>query len=90
MSDIVEAIKTRMIELTDFIQQADDTINGGQMVDLQGLDDEVASLCDRALALPPQEATQIQPLMADMITRLEALGASLQRFQDNLRSENGA
>lgn len=88
MSDTVEDIKTRMQELTSFVIDANNSINGGQMVDLQGLDDEVASLCDRTLALPPQRAAEVQPLMAEMISQLEELGRSLEIFQENLRDQN--
>ncbi|MEM6781597.1 MAG: hypothetical protein AAF569_07015 [Pseudomonadota bacterium] len=88
MSDNPQDIKTRMQELTSFVVQANDTINAGQMVDLQGLDDEVASLCDRTLALPPQQAADIQPLMAEMISKLEELGRSLETFQQNLRDQD--
>ncbi len=88
MSDAVQDIKTRMQELTSFVIQANNTINAGQMVDLQGLDDEVASLCDRTLALPPEQAAQIQPLMAEMISNLEELGRTLEMYQEKLRDQN--
>lgn len=86
MSD-KEDIKSRMQELSAFIDEANTQVSGGQMVDLQGLDDEVASLCERTLALPPQDAVEVQPLMADMITKLEDLGRSLQIFQDKLEQQ---
>ena len=80
----VDEIKTRMQELIEFISQANETIQGGEMVDLMGLDDEVASLCDRTLALPPEHAVIVQPLMAEMISKLESLGETLKDFQDNI------
>lgn len=88
MNDVAQDIKTRMQELTSFVIQANDSIQAGQMVDLQGLDDEVASLCDRTLALSPEKAADIQPLMAEMISSLEELGRSLEVFQQNLRDQN--
>lgn len=77
----------RMNELTQFVSQSNDIIKGGQMVDLTGLDDEVASLCDRTVALHPQEAMQVQPVMAELISKLEELGRTLQQFQNNLGSQ---
>lgn len=89
MSDSVHDIKTRMEELTSFVIESNNSIQEGQMVDLQGLDDEVASLCDRTLALPANQAAEIQPLMSEMISRLEELGRSLEILQENLRNDNG-
>ena len=81
-----EQIETRMRDLTNFITQASDAVRAGQMVKLTHLDDEVASLCDQSVALPPQEAAQIQPVMAEMIGSLEELARALKEYQENKRS----
>jgi len=78
-----EQIKARMRELTDFIAQSARTVREGQMVTLHHLDDEVASLCDAALALPPAEAKDVQPAMAGMIAQLEELAKALQAYRDS-------
>ena len=80
-------IQNRMLEISAFIDDANGHITKGEMVDLTGLDDEVASLCDRTVALPPQDAVTIQPLMAEMISKLEVLSQSLQDFQNKLKDQ---
>lgn len=80
-----EDIRARMEKLNDYIMQAEDTVRGGKMTDLGSLDKDIADLCMKAVSLPPVEAKDLQPLMADMIGNLERLGAALKDFRDNLK-----
>jgi hypothetical protein len=57
-------------------------VQQGVMVDLKNLDQDVSSLCTKVLALPPAEARELQPLMADMIAALEELGLALSDYRD--------
>lgn len=84
-----QQIAARLNELTDFIEEAQAKLNDGEVVNMTHLDDEVSALCDQTLALPPQEAAQIQPIMGEMISKLETLGIALKEFQANLKSNNG-
>ena len=88
MSD-AQQIAARLNELSDFIDEANAKLDDGEVVNLTHLDDEVATLCEQTLSLPPQEAAQIQPAMADMISKLEELGTALKEFQESLKSKNG-
>lgn len=82
MTETRAQIETRMRDLTVFISQSAQQVRGGKMVSLHHLDDEVASLCDAALALPPAEAGQVQPVMAEMIGQLEDLANALKEYRD--------
>lgn len=77
-----DQIETRMRELTDFISQSAQNVREGRMVALTHLDDEVAALCDAAIALPPAEAKQVQPSMAGMIAQLENLARALEEYRN--------
>ncbi len=81
MSD-KDQIMARLTELTNFISECTEKVEGGEMVDLKGLDDEIAGLCERTVALPPEDAQAVQPTMADMIARLEKLGQALKNYKD--------
>jgi hypothetical protein len=81
MTQTREQIETRMRELTAFIAQSAQTVREGRLVTLHHLDDEVAALCDAAVALPPAEAKEIQPAMAGMIAQLEDLANALQDYR---------
>ncbi|HEU4838203.1 MAG TPA: hypothetical protein VFS88_02205 [Micavibrio sp.] len=80
-----EDLHAKMEKLNDYIIQAEDTVRGGKMMDLGSLDKDIADLCMKAVSLPPPEAKDLQPLMADMIGNLERLGAALKDFRDNLK-----
>ncbi len=81
MTQTREQIETRMREITDFIGDATQSVREGKMVTLRHLDDEVAALCDAAVSLPPAEAKAVQPRMAEMIGKLEALSDALQAYR---------
>lgn len=79
-------IITRMRDICDFIDDAAARVDAGEMVNLAGLDDDVASLCERTVNLPADDAAQIQPFMADMIGKLDRLGNALKDYQSRVRS----
>ena len=75
-------ILQRLQEIVDTINNAQSDINKGTVKDLTSMDQEVATICDHILKLSPEDASDIQPAMADMITKLEKLATSLQDFQN--------
>ncbi|MCB1530655.1 MAG: hypothetical protein H6853_05340 [Rhodospirillales bacterium] len=83
-----EDIQKRLSELNAFILDSTRTVQNGEMVDLGDLDGEVASICDSIVTLPPEEALQIQPLMAEMIGHLEKLGEALHTYENERHSED--
>jgi hypothetical protein len=78
-------LRAKMEKLNDFILDAEVNVRGGKMMDLGNLDRDIGDLCTRAVSLPPPEARDLQPLMAEMIGNLERLGIALKDFRDNLR-----
>ena len=82
-SEIIEKLEA----LTRFIGDAHTALNEGAVVDLSYLDGEVAKICEETLSLPAQEAAKVQPIMGEMITKLEALGVALQDFQSHMKSK---
>lgn len=77
-----DEIAQRLQELSEFIENAHQQLKDGEVVNLSHLDDEVGELCDQTLRLPPKEATKVQPVMADMINKLEKLSVALKDFQE--------
>ncbi len=80
-------IRDKMEKLKDYITDADNSVRDGKMVDLSGLDKEVAVICTQAIALPAQDAHDLQPVMAELIGNLERLSSSLKDFKDNVRKK---
>lgn len=81
-----QEVRTKMEDLKNFIQDADIAVRGGKMVNLSSLDKNVALICTKAIALPPSDARDIQPLMAELIGELERLTLSLKDYRDDLKS----
>ena len=84
-----EEISNKLKGLISFIENAQEELKGGKVVDLSHLDGEVARICEDTLRLKPEEANNVQPIMAEMISKLETLGIALQEFQKNLKDKNG-
>jgi len=82
-----DQIITELNRLSSFIEEAQVKLSEGQIVNLSHLDGEVETICQEIIRLPTSDAQATQPVMADMISKLEALGISLQEFQKNLKGE---
>lgn len=83
-----EDIISKLKALTQFIEGAQAKLQNGEVIDLSHLDAEVAQLCEETLKLPPEEAVKVQPVMGDMISKLETLSLALQDFQKSLKEQN--
>lgn len=82
----LDALRDQMERLSVFILDAEEKVLSGKMVDMSGLDRDVSTLCTKALALPPAQAMEIQPLMAELIGHLERLTIALKAYRNNARS----
>lgn len=76
-----DQILKRLEEIVVTINTAHDDISSGVVKDLSSMDQEVTKICADIVKLEPTDATQVQPIMADMISRLEGLAQSLQSFK---------
>ena len=82
-----DEIMTKLQDLTHFIEDAQNKLRDGEVLNLSHLDAEVAQLCEETLTLPPQDALKIQPIMGTIISKLEELGVALKDFQTNLQNK---
>lgn len=78
-------IADKMRKLSEFILDAEASVRRGKMVDITGIDKDINIICSRATSLPPAQAMEIQPLMAELIGNLERLGMALKDFKQNLK-----
>ena len=76
-----ESLTQRFDELLAFIDQANSTVLNGKMPDLGNVDKKVALLCKDIEGADPEIAKQTQPMMAQMITKLDELAQSLNEYQ---------
>ncbi len=78
-------LRSKMEKTNDYILDSEAKVLAGTMVDLTGLDKEVGVICQKALAMPPNDARDIQPLMAEMIGNLERLSLALKNYKEDLK-----
>ncbi len=78
-------IRKKMEDLSIYILDVETSVRNGKMMDMGGLDREIGILCTKAVSLPPLQAKELQPVMAELIGNLERLGMSLKDFRDNLK-----
>lgn len=76
-----ESFRNRFDELIAFIDQANNAVLDGKMPDLGNVDKKVALLCRDIESANPEIAKQTQPMMAQMIVKLDALAQSLNEYQ---------
>ena len=82
-----DEIVNRLKELTTFIEDAQERLKKGEILNLSHLDGDVAELCEQTLQLSPVDAGRVQPIMGSMITKLEELGLALKDFQSHLKNK---
>ncbi|MEJ0009744.1 MAG: hypothetical protein WDN72_04000 [Alphaproteobacteria bacterium] len=65
-------------DIVAYIEQADALLSAGETVPLAGLDTAVGALCERILALAPQEAKSFAPQLEELTARLDDLQKKMQ------------
>lgn len=73
------AVLAAVDELQGVLSLAEVLLHTGKTLDLQGLDKEVAGICEAAAALPPDQGRAARPALADLLRQVEALHAQLAR-----------
>jgi hypothetical protein len=82
-----QEFQKKLIDLTQFIDQAIDQVQSGTIVSLQPVERDVDALCRQIEKSPTSVAHSLKPLMADAISRLDLLAESLQTLKSNLESK---
>ncbi|MCR0980671.1 hypothetical protein [Roseomonas populi] len=73
------AVLTAVDELHGVLSLAEALLLGGRDLDLQGLEGEVATLCDAALALPPEEGRATRPALTGLLAQVNGLRSRISR-----------
>ena len=71
----------RIQNLIGMIDQAIAQVEGGEMIDLAGLDDEVQAVCEAAENPALEEMEMVDEKMDEMIGKLEELSDALDNFE---------
>ncbi len=79
--NIGAAFEDRFHELISFVEEALHKVQEDEMPDLSDLDGRVSNLCRDVESAGQEAAESVQPLMADMITKLDELAMVLTEYQ---------
>lgn len=79
----------RLTAIVDYVRDCENRVARGEIMDLQGLDRNVISLCEAIAALPPAEARQLEMRMLALIESLDRLAHGMKEQQDKLAAAGG-
>ncbi len=83
-----DELKRRFEDLIAYINKANEDVLDGRIGELADLDKDVTALCRDVESSEPALARDMQPLMAEMISKLDELAQNLTEFQQR-QKENG-
>lgn len=76
-----EDLAKRLKSIIDYVRDCERRVSQGEIMDLQGLDNNVAEVCDAIASMPPADAQGLETQMSVLIADLEKL-ANAMRAQD--------
>ncbi len=74
-------LTSRVKSIIDYVRDCERRVNMGEIMDLQGLDQNVLEICDHIAALPPEQSKTLEDQMSTLIEDLEKLAESMQEQQ---------
>ncbi len=63
--------------IVDYVRDCQARVSKGELMDLQGLDENVIELCDEIAELPEKEAQVLERQMSQLIESLETLATTI-------------
>jgi hypothetical protein len=81
-TDTVELGK-RLKGVIDYVRDCQARVTKGEIMDLQGLDQNVVEICDAVAALPQKESQSFEPQMGQLIDALEVLARTMKEQQES-------
>jgi len=84
-----DEVATRLKSITDYVRDCERRVTQGDIMDLQGLDDNVVEICDLIAALPPADGQALEAPMQSLIADLEKLAAAMRDQSEKFEAEGG-
>jgi hypothetical protein len=76
-----QQLQVRLQGITDYIRDCERRVNLGEVVDMRGLDANVADICKDVQSLPQQEGQTLEQSMLKLIDSLDVLAKTFQDIQ---------
>lgn len=71
-------------DILDYVEKANAMVAAREPLLLAGLDDCVAALCERIMALTPEEARTYMPDLEALMARIDDLQKNMQKLQSDV------
>lgn len=81
-------IGQRLRALLDYVRDCQTRVARDEVIDLDGLDNNVIELCDAIASLPQEDGLRFEDDMQALIDNLEVLMQSMQERQETLDDED--
>lgn len=81
-------ISTRLRAVQDYVLDCERRVSKGEIMDLQGLDNNIVVICEALSQLPKADAQELEPRLAMLIESLDRLAAGM-KSQQGLFTSNG-
>lgn len=72
----------RIRRITDYVRDCEVRVNRGEVMDLQGLDSNVAEVCTVLADMPLDDARRLEGQMGKLIDALDLLALAIKQQQD--------
>ena len=82
-----QELAKRLTQIIDYVRDCERRVNQGELMELDGLDDNVLELCDGVGALPPAESKAFEKQMSGLIHDLEALTTAMRTMAMKMDEE---
>lgn len=79
-----DAVHTGLRQVGDAVNVAIEAVNAGSLIDLAGLEERVASLCQDIKTLSTADGRALEATLLDLVGRLDRLSETLTRRRDDL------
>ncbi|TAL29543.1 MAG: hypothetical protein EPN97_13360 [Alphaproteobacteria bacterium] len=84
-----QELTQRLTSIIDYVRDCERRVNQGEILELDGLDRNVVSICDGISALPQEEGKRLEEQMSELIKDLERLAGAMREQQKKIEAEAG-
>lgn len=75
-------LSTRLRAVQDYVLDCERRVSKGEIMDLQGLDNNVIQICEALTKLPKPDAKELEPRLGMLIESLDRLAAGMKEQQE--------
>lgn len=88
-SDAADTIAKEIQKIIDYIRDCEVRAARGEVLELQGLDQNVLIICNKITGLDIPHSKTVEPLMTSLIEALDNLASTLKTQQDHIIASSG-